>query len=88
MDFSIRVQSTTFITHVSNQGDQDKVLPFPANVIDSAKYVYTLDLDSHGNITGGDWLTLDRPDVLWIMEKRGFEANYTRLSEIYTPAKL
>jgi hypothetical protein len=71
-----------------NQGDETQVNAYPYNIMDSANYKYTLDLDANGNIIGGDWLTLDRPDTLWIMQKQDFKGNFKRLGEIYTPASM
>jgi len=88
MDSGFAAEYDLYQKMLVNQGDQDKVLPYPTNVIDYAQYVYTLDLDSNGNIIGGDWLTLDRPDTLWIMEPHGFEGSYTKLGQIYKPAVL
>jgi hypothetical protein len=33
------------------------------------EYRYELELDTHGKIIGGEWLTRLRPDVIWVVEK-------------------
>lgn len=91
MDPEFAAEYNLYTSMLKNQGDVKKgqTLNYPDNVMDSAHYKYTLDLDEDDNIIGGDWLTLDRPDTLWIMEpKTRFEGNFTRLKEIYTPAQL
>jgi hypothetical protein len=68
------------------QGDETQMNAYPYNMIDTAQYKYTLDLDASGNIIGGDWLTLDRPDTLWIMKPQPFKGTFKRLGDL-TPAQ-
>lgn len=42
---------------------------------DFEEYEYILDLDNKGNIIGGQWLTYERPDFLWIKKSKGFLGN-------------
>lgn len=39
---------------------------------DSKDFHYYLDLDAKGNIIGGQWLSYERPDFLWLKKSRGF----------------
>ena len=44
---------------------------------------YTLDLNSQGQIIGGSWRSIERPDFLWIKEKaKTFLPGYQRLKEL------
>ncbi|MGE3610609.1 MAG: hypothetical protein AB7I27_13545 [Bacteriovoracaceae bacterium] len=46
----------------------------------SRNYHYYLDLDSHGNIIGGDWISSSRPDFLWLAKKTSsFRGDYSKL---------
>ncbi len=71
-----------------NVGDESEAKAYPYNVLEQAHYKYKLELDASGKIIGGEWLTLDRPDTLWIMETLGFEGNFQSLRDIYTPAQM
>ncbi len=66
-------------------GDLEQPEDYPAHLIDHADYEYTLDLDVRGRIIGGDWLTLDRPDFMWIMERPGFVGDFEPLKDLYRP---
>jgi hypothetical protein len=88
VDSAFGAEYATYARMLVNQGISTEMPQYPSKVMDTANYVYTLDLDANGNIIGGDWLTLDRPDTLWIMERQGFKGNFEKLSEIYTPAQL
>lgn len=46
-------------------------------------YTYYLDLNSDGDIVGGDWVSYDRPDFLWYKEKDVFAGYWEKLNEIY-----
>ncbi|MEX0798119.1 MAG: hypothetical protein WD025_01665 [Bacteriovoracaceae bacterium] len=39
---------------------------------DSKEFHYILDLDRRGNIIGGQWLSYERPDFLWLKKSKGF----------------
>lgn len=38
----------------------------------SKDFEYLVDLDRRGNIIGGQWLSYERPDFLWIKKSKGF----------------
>lgn len=45
-------------------------------------YSYELELDARGRVIGGEWLTDERPDFLWLSKKvEKFEGLFARLSE-------
>lgn len=70
-----------------NEGDETEALTYPQGIHDAAEYEYTLDVDASGAIIGGDWISYDRPDYMWIMKKEGFFEDFERLGEIYTPVQ-
>ena len=39
---------------------------------DKKEFRYYLDLDAQGNILGGQWLSYERPDFLWLKKTKGF----------------
>lgn len=49
-------------------------------------YRYTVELNAYGQIIGGQWLTQDRPDFLWIHEPAAFTGYYTNLGPLYNAA--
>jgi hypothetical protein len=52
----------------------------------SRKYEYWLEIDYRGMIVGGEWISEDRPDYLWVAEPRSFTGLYEGLNQIYQPA--
>lgn len=46
-------------------------------------YQYYLDVDSEGNIIGGEWITKDRPDFIWTQEKTQFWGYWQGIGELY-----
>jgi hypothetical protein len=70
------------------EGDITEASHYPEGVIDYTDYEYTLDLAQDSSILGGDWITFDRPDFLWIFRKASFQGDFAKLNEIYQPVKL
>ena len=68
-----------------NQGDVTEMPTYPAHILDYSNYKYILELDAQGNIVGGEWLTLDRPDFLWMMKAKGYVSELKALPELYEP---
>lgn len=71
-----------------NEGDDTEMQKYPAGIMDAAHYEYTLDIDAGGNIIGGDWISYDRPDYMWIMKTEPFFDDFKRLGEIYQPISI
>jgi len=46
-------------------------------------YMYRLELNSTGDIIGGEWLTADRPDFLWKLDEPKFVGGWAELERIY-----
>jgi hypothetical protein len=70
------------------EGDQTEPGKYPEGILDYADYEYKLDLDRDGVILGGEWITFDRPDFLWLFRKTGFTGDYAKLNSIYRPVVL
>ena len=49
-------------------------------------YRYWLELDSKGEIVGGEWVSAQRPDFLWVKEKDSFNGYWSGLEDIYRSA--
>jgi len=43
---------------------------------DVRKYEYILDLDVNDKILGGEWISDERPDFLWVLGRETFDHNY------------
>lgn len=59
------------------------IIGTPAAEYEERKYSYWLDLDSKGEIIGGEWISSDRPDFLWVKEKDEFSGYWSGLQEVY-----
>ena len=70
------------------EGDLTEPGRYPEGILDYADYEYKLDLDRGGVILGGEWITFDRPDFLWLFRKTGFTGDYEKLNSIYKPVNL
>jgi hypothetical protein len=64
-----------------NEGDITERETYPESILASADYRYNVELDSKGDIVGGNWITLDRPDFLWIMQPLAFEGDFSGLNQ-------
>ena len=47
------------------------------------EYEYALELDAHNNIVGGSWISFERPDFIWKIEKPKFKGYFKRLKRLY-----
>ncbi len=55
----------------------------PAHVNDVKHYEYFLDIDARGRIIGGNWISKNRPDFIWGMDKATtFTGKFARLAEL------
>jgi hypothetical protein len=54
-------------------------------LIGTKYYEYTLELDSQGSITGGEWISDERPDFLWTKKKDTFQGYFEKINDIYRP---
>lgn len=78
------VEVRTEITYVDENGhDWQTVIGTKKQASKKTIYRYSLDLDSEGVIIGGNWISKERPDFLWLMAKpRKFEGLLSRLGEL------
>lgn len=59
----------------------DDTISLPSE--EKANYRYWLELDENNNIIGGTWISKDRPDFLWKLEKPKFPLRYKKIEELY-----
>ena len=61
----------------------EPVMGTKSQVIKTQEFKYDLDLNVKGEIIGGQWRSIERPDFLWIKEKpQRYSGNYLRLPEL------
>lgn len=79
---TIRIQTT--ITYLDENGnDWHPVIGTSKQEYKKLNYEYRLDIDSVGSIIGGNWISKDRPDFLWMSARpRKFEGSLSRLEEL------
>ncbi len=51
-------------------------------------YDYEIELNSKNQVIGGDWLSHDRPDFLWMRQKPTFKGYFKALEKIYNASLL
>jgi hypothetical protein len=65
-----RIAVRTTLNFIDGNGhDWHPVLATPNQLAKSIAYDYALELDAAGMITGGSWISRERPDFLWLMGK-------------------
>lgn len=72
----MKMKYTTEIAHSFNNTDRQ-------NSLVTENYEYYLELNSSGEIIGGEWLTENRPDFMWKEQTPGFDGYYSELKDIY-----
>lgn len=74
----------TTITYVSDNGhDWHPVIGTRKQFYEKMNFHYFLDINADGEIIGGEWISRDRPDFLWIMGKpRKFEGILSKLGDL------
>lgn len=83
-----RVQVRTQVTYQASVDPQkDSIIGTSNAKYDVRQYSYYLDLNSKGEIIGGEWISKERPDFMWYKEKDTFKGHWEKLNEIYTPNK-
>jgi hypothetical protein len=53
------------------------------NNFNAMEYNYRLELNSQGEILGGEWLDIPRPDFVWIKGPPVFHGSFSSLKAIY-----
>jgi|GEM_PF-1125061 len=88
MESPFRSEYQRYQDFLIREGDITEPGKYPEGILDYADYEYTLDLNADGTIVGGDWISFDRPDFLWLFRKEGFKGEYSKLNSIYRPVSL
>src|SRR5690606_17120943 len=58
----------------------------PEQTFSTRHYEYTLEVDAAGNVIGGEWISVTRPDFLWVKgAATKFGGALTGLNAIYKP---
>lgn len=70
---------------------KEPVTRTPFQLDSSRNYEYVLELDANGNITGGEWISESRPDMLWMKKAdvafRNGRFPLANLNVIYKPVQ-
>jgi hypothetical protein len=83
-----RVKINTEVTYqASVDPEKEAIIGTEKAKLDVRKYQYYLDLNSKGQIIGGEWISKERPDFMWSKVKDEFVGHWSKLSEIYVPNK-
>ncbi len=78
-----RVRTTVNYVWLLQRNTWEPVLGTSAQRTNSRSYEYYLDLNAQGRIIGGDWISTQRPDFLWLERKVGvFGGLFSRLGEL------
>jgi hypothetical protein len=79
-----RVKIHTDVTYQASVDPQKEAIIGTVNAkFDTRKYEYYLDLNSKGQILGGEWISKQRPDFMWTKVKDEFKGHWSKLEEIY-----
>jgi hypothetical protein len=79
----IRVRTIVSYVYLLTRNSWTPVIGTSGQRYTNRTYDYYLDLDSSGNIIGGDWISNQRPDFLWLDRKSTtFTGIYSRLPEL------
>lgn len=78
------VRMKTTVTYVAGNGiDWQPVLGTPKQEYKTADYEYIVELNSSGQVTGGEWISKQRPDFLWLVSRpREFTGTLSRLEDL------
>ena len=79
----VRVRSVVNYVYLTRFNTWNPVLGTSAQRLSSRTYEYYLDLDANGVIIGGDWISNQRPDFLWLERKvTSFGGLFSKLGEL------
>lgn len=79
----IRVRTVVNYVFLLIRNTWEPVLGTSRQRLSSRTYEYYLDIDSNGRIIGGDWITLQRPDFLWLERKvTSFTGIFSKLGQL------
>lgn len=81
-----RIKMETTVTYASAIAPKfTPVIGTPDAMYAENYYEYFLDLDSRGKIIGGEWISKNRPDFIWLRDTTVFEGEWSALNDIYQP---
>lgn len=63
-------------------GEREKAGTYPEDLLESVDYEYTLDLGQNDEVIGGNWITYDRPDYIWLIKDQPINENFKKLSNL------
>lgn len=66
---TIEVETTIIYLDYQKPNQDTSVRGKAGQILSSRTYNYTLELDPHGNIVGGEWITFPHPDFIWYAPK-------------------
>lgn len=79
----VRVRTVVNYVFLLSRNTWEPVLGTSRQNTESRSYEYYLDLNADGRIIGGEWISNQKPDFLWLERKvPSFRGNFSRLSEL------
>lgn len=85
----VRVRTTLNFVWLLTKNNWEPVMGTELQKTNSRIYEYFLDLNSEGRIIGGDWISNQRPDFLWLEQKTpAFGGLFVRMPEVLTEIPL
>jgi hypothetical protein len=61
----------------------EPVLYTPAQLYEKLELKYTVELDAHGVVVGGSWISESRPDFIWFRGEAEFTGEFSILGDLY-----
>lgn len=78
----MRVRSVVKYIWLLTKNSWEPVLGTSKQQTRTRTYEYYLDLNSQGRVIGGDWISSQRPDFLWLERRANFSASWSRMAEL------
>lgn len=80
---TMRVKTSVKYIYLVPKNSWNPVIGTSSQRTTTRNYEYYVDLNSAGNIIGGDWISTQRPDFLWLERKTsGFTGSWARLADL------
>ncbi|MFL5784704.1 MAG: hypothetical protein ACJ76H_08860 [Bacteriovoracaceae bacterium] len=77
-----RIKTSVRYVYIVSKNSWDPVLGTSGQKFITRNYEYYLDLNSSGTVIGGDWISSQRPDFLWLETHAKFTGYYAKLTDI------
>lgn len=79
----MRIRTVVDYTFVLKKNSWEPVLGTTNQKFDTRTYEYYLEMDAYGVVIGGEWISRERPDFIWLSTKTPeFTGNMTRLGDL------